>query len=137
VKGGIPMEAYFEKTKLVEYFSSRKQTNSLGTGKRYQKCFDKRLYLVEFLLIPRLGAHYNNMKTWPLGLHGQIDWRQACAQWNKAHPYDQMRPADLKSRYYHAIAEEGIQQEFLARRYKENETKRLRRAIFRRVYGGT
>lgn len=99
---------------LLNYFSSRKKTEDSGSGKRYQRCFEKRLHIVSFIIGHRNPIIFEWREAFAFE---RFDWKQVCAKWNEAHPYDRMSPELLKARYYRAIAEEDIQQEYLRRRY--------------------
>ena len=48
------IKEFFGKFELLEYFSSRKKPKDSASGKRYHRCFEKRLYLVEFVMGRRL-----------------------------------------------------------------------------------
>ena len=103
-----------ELANLQKYFSSRKKSKDSASRKRYQRCFEKRLYIVSFII----GHRNPIIFEWPEAFAlERFDWKQVCAKWNEAHPYDRMSPELLKVRYYRAIAEEDIQQEYLRRRY--------------------
>tara|TARA_Y100000310_G_scaffold317685_1_gene370817 strand:+ start:567 stop:1262 length:696 start_codon:yes stop_codon:yes gene_type:complete len=105
---------------LLGYFSSRKKPNRSASGKRSQRCFEKRLYLVKFVMDRRLAIA--NWKRKSFALRKRISWKQVCAEWNKAHPHDPMTPAVLKVGYYRAIAEEGIQRAYFASKNYEYDT---------------
>lgn len=113
------IKEFFDKFELLEYFSSRKNPKDSASGKRYHRCFEKRLHLVEFVMERRLTIA--NWKRKSFALRKRINWKQICAEWNEAHPYDQMKPQLLKVRYYRAIAEGNIQREYFARKdYEEH-----------------
>ena len=84
----------------VDYFSHRQKPKVEGRG-RYQRSFEKRLYLVRFVLATRSYSHK------------RIDWEQVCTQWNKAHPNDLYTKEVLKVNYYRALAIEDIQRIYL------------------------
>jgi hypothetical protein len=102
------------------YFSNRKKTE-VAVTKRYQRCFGKRLYLVEFVMKRHLTianqGHKSVVANYGQRLRKRIDWKQMCVEWNEAHPNDHMSPEVLKVRYYRAIAEEDIKREYLNRRF--------------------
>ena len=100
------------------YFSSRKKPKDSASGKRYQRCFEKRLYVVEFVMGRRLTIA--NWKRKSFALRKRINWKQICAEWNEAHPHDRMSPAVLKVKYYRAIAEKDIQQGYFDRKWDES-----------------
>ncbi len=102
---------------LSEYFSDRKGPKEAVIGKRYQKCFEKSLYLVEFVMDRRpLRKHALTFLDALKG--GRINWKRVRAEWNEANPHDPMSPGVLKVRYYRAIAAEDIQREYYRRRYQ-------------------
>lgn len=97
---------------LLGYFSSRKKPEKPAFRKRYDLCFENRLYLVGFVLARR--PYEENSRI----LRKRIDWRQVCAEWKEANPHDPVSLEVLKVRYYRAIGEEDIQQEYYRRRYR-------------------
>lgn len=100
----------FKEFEVMEYFSSRKKIRSSVSKKRYKRCFEKRLYLVEFIMRRRLTI--DNWERRSFALRRRINWKQMCGEWNEVHPNDHMSPAGFKVRYYRAIAEEDIQREY-------------------------
>ncbi|GAH81764.1 unnamed protein product, partial [marine sediment metagenome] len=103
---------YLETT---NYFSHRKKPTGSNPKKRYQRCFKKRLYLVEFIMRRYLTIANWNRKS--IYSRKRINWKQMCLEWNEAHPNDHMSPEVLKVRYYRAIAEEAIQREYIERSF--------------------
>ena len=106
--------------RLTEYFSSRKKPKGSTLKKRYQRCFEKRLYLVEFVM----GRHLFEVDQIiakrgreSIDWRKRIDWKQMSVEWNEAHPNDHMSLEVLKVRYYRAIAEADIQQEYIERSF--------------------
>lgn len=80
------------------------QLNSTAKGepkRRYQKCFERRFYLVDFVV------------TWGqnMGTH-RIDWKRTVTEWNKAHPSDTMSLPVLKAEYYRALRERPLLQQY-------------------------
>ena len=109
----------FEMFELLDYFANRKKAKGSASGKRYQRCFEKRLYLVEFVMDRRLTIANWNRRSF--ALRKRINWRELCEEWNKSHPNDPMSPEVLKVRYYRAIAEEDVKREYFARKdYEES-----------------
>lgn len=108
------IDEFFEKFELLQYFSSRK-TKVSSSKKRYQRSFEKRLHLVRFIMGSELPIIWEEREAF--ALLKRFDWKQVCAKWNEAHPYDLMSSEVLKNRYYRAIAEEDIQKEYIKRRY--------------------
>jgi len=107
--------------RAANYFSNRKKSKGSTPKKRYQRCFEKRLYLVEFIM-KRLSAitkrgHKSILDVYIQRLHKRIGWKQMCLEWNEKHPNDCMSPEVLKVRYYRAIAEEDVKREYLTRRF--------------------
>ena len=109
------IEEFFNKAELLKYFSSRKKSKGSTPKKRYQRCFEKRLYLVEFVMGRRLPIASWLSKSF--ALRKRFNWKQICAEWNEAHPNDHMSLEALKVRFYHAITEEDIQQEYIKRSF--------------------
>jgi hypothetical protein len=64
--------------------------------KRYRKCFERRFYLVNFVL----DKHYKRGT--------RIDWKCMVAEWNKAHPSDTMALPTLRVEYQRAIKEGAL-----------------------------
>ena len=117
---------FFDKFERLEYLSSRKPKHS-ASSKRYHRCFEKRLYLVEFVMDRRLTIA--NWKRKSFALRKRINWKRVCAEWNKAHPHDPMSPATLKVRYYRAIAEEDIQRELDKKRPLQKGAHKLKLTV--------
>lgn len=111
--------------KLGKYFASRKRvkrSTSKGSRGPYGRPFEKRLYLVEFVVDGHLTIA--NRKGRSFALRKRINWKRVCAEWNEAHSHDPpMRPDELRMRYYNYIAHENIQREYFAR--KDAEAARL------------
>jgi len=63
-------------------------------GKRYNKCFDRRSYLVRFVIGEKGGVNQ------------RAKWKQIASNWNKANPSDQQTPLVLKAEYYRAVKED-------------------------------
>lgn len=100
--------------------NKRQSANEPGeaTGrKRYQRSFEKRLHLVEFVAEHELTVKSLLEETF--AHHTRFNWKQICTDWNEAHPYDPMTPAVLKATYYRAIAQLDIQREYFDGRYNE------------------
>ncbi|MFC1955023.1 hypothetical protein ACFLWZ_00535 [Chloroflexota bacterium] len=91
------LESFLEGIEAVNYFSNRKKPEVTAT-KHYQRCFEKRLYLVRFVLAAK-----------SLTPGKRIDWEQICSYWNEMHPNDPFTKGVLKVRYYRALAEEDIE----------------------------
>ena len=105
----------FELLETRNYFSNRRKPRGSATGKRYQRPFEKRLYLVRFVM-----ERYLTKASWghrSVYSRRRIDWRQMATEWNEAHPSDHMSKEVLKVRYYRAIAEEDIQREYIKGRF--------------------
>lgn len=111
---------FFEHVALIEYFSSRKKPKGSTPKKRYQRCFENRLYLVEFVMRRHLfevDQTIANQGRESIDWRKRIDWKQMFVEWNEAHPNDHISPEVLKVRYYRAIAEEDIQREYIKGRF--------------------
>ena len=105
---------------LIQYFSSRKKPKNPIPKKRYQRCFEKRLYLVEFVMwrhLIEVDQMIANRGRESINWRKRINWKQMCVEWNEAHPNDHMSLEVLKVRYYRAIAEAAIQQEYIERSF--------------------
>jgi len=103
----------FKYIEITSYFSGRSKPIGPNPKKRYQRCFEKRLYLVEFIMERYLSKANRERKS--ILLRKRIKWKQMCIEWNKAYPNDHMSPEVMKVKYYRAITEEDIQQEYLKR----------------------
>lgn len=86
---------------VEKYFSGRSKPKVMST-KRYQRSFEKRVYLVKFVLATQ--------RFFP---RKRIDWERVCSEWNMAHPNDLFTKEVIKVRYYRAIAEKDIKQIYL------------------------
>jgi len=82
------------------------------TKKKYRKCFERRLHLVEFVAGSVLTTV--NLVFQIFTPHRRIKWQLVCDKWNKEHPYDLMTPAVLKAEYYRAIREKDIHREYFS-----------------------
>ena len=111
---------------LKRLLGSRTASKPASTGKKYQRCFEKRLHLVDFVVGRRLTE--GNLVSRSLALHRRFKWRQICGQWNESHPYDQMTPDVLKATFYRAVRDHDLQEEFLARRERAYQA-RFREAL--------
>ena len=107
---------FFDRVKALDYLPSRKKPKH-PAQKRYQRSFNKRLYLVDFIIGQQLTIR--NLRRKSFALHRRINWKQACKAWNEAHPHDPVTPEVLKATYYRAIVEEDIQREYFDRKYSE------------------
>jgi len=112
-----PAEEFFERLDLLEYFSSRKKPKGSTPKKRYQRCFEKELYIVSFVIL-KLKPYILDVKETFIS-RPRADWKQLRDEWNKAHPFDRMSPEVLKVRYFRAIAKPDIQDAYIKSRFKE------------------
>lgn len=115
------VEQYIEVGLLLSFPTSRKPPRGSPPKKRYQRCFEKRLHVVEFVLFRRLSfgclmPFLADGSIIPLKPLKHFDWKWEAARWNEAHPHDHLTPDSLKVKFYRAVAEEDIQREYLERR---------------------
>lgn len=106
--------------RTVNYFAKRKEVKESESGKHYGRCFEKRLYLVEFVMKRFLmdgEGGQSVLTSYQRRTSKRIDWKRTCLEWNDAHPSDPMSPEVLKVRYYRAIAQVYVQREYLNRRF--------------------
>ena len=64
--------------------------------KRYRKCFERRFYLVNFVM------------DRPYKRGTRIDWKRMVTEWNKSHPSDPMSLSALRVEYQRAIKEDTL-----------------------------
>lgn len=64
--------------------------------KRYRKCFERRFYLVNFVI------------DRPYKRGTRIDWKRMVTEWNKSHPSDPMPLSTLRVEYQRAIKEDTL-----------------------------
>jgi len=64
--------------------------------KRYRKCFERRFYLVNFVI------------DRPYKRGTRIDWKRMVTEWNKSHPSDPMPLSTLRVEYQRAIKEDAL-----------------------------
>jgi len=64
--------------------------------KRYRKCFERRFYLVNFVI------------DRPYKRGTRIDWKRMITEWNKSHPSDPMPLSSLRVEYQRAIKEDAL-----------------------------
>lgn len=113
--GGI--EDFFKKIVALQYLPSSRKPKAPVPQKRYQRSFNKRLHLVDFIIGRQLTIRNHRQRSFTH--QRRINWKQTCEDWNEAHPYDLMTPEVLKATYYRAVAEEDIQREYFDRKYRE------------------
>jgi len=115
------------------YFASRPSVEKQAPTKRYQRCFEKRLHLVDFVLKRTLNLRsrkddtipawyhekfFPNVKGYVKGPTKRINWSVLASEWNEAHAHDLMQADTLKRDYYRAVCEADIQREYLHRQYE-------------------
>jgi len=98
-------------------FLSETKSRDRTRKKRYWKCFERRLHIVDFVMGNDLTL--NNLVNRSFAPRKRIMWKLICDKWNKAHPYDLIKLEVLKVQFYRAIAEEDIQREYFVRKEKE------------------
>ena len=87
--------------------------------KRYRKCFERRFYLVNFVI------------DRPYKRGTRIDWKRMVTEWNKSHPSDPMPLSTLRVEYQRAIKEDTLMlqvhiirgNQFLTSQWQPLETK--------------
>ena len=104
--------------------SSSKGSAVDSSKRRYHKCFERRVYLAEFVL----GAIYTPHELFiPLLENAslskrRVDWKKMVIEWNESNPSDQMSLSVLKVEFYRAIKEDAVMREILAREWRETES---------------
>lgn len=93
------------------YFNSHR-SNTSHPKKRYQRCFQKQLYVVDFVMSQRFPVVNGQVRP----PSKRINWKQTCEAWNRAHPNDPMSLDVLKVKFYRALASEDVKQEHFRRR---------------------
>lgn len=83
----------------------------------YRKPFEKRIYLVEFVVEKVLTFH--NLINRSFTPHKRIGWKKLTEVWNKKHPYNIITPEWLRTEFYRIIRDASMQHEFFDRRDKE------------------
>ena len=73
--------------------------------KIYRKCYERRFYLVDFVVNNGLNVKNN-----------RIDWKRTVEAWNESHPSDMMSLPVLKAEYYHARREEPLMLQYFITR---------------------
>ena len=106
-------KALRKREKAAGYFPPCPKPSS--TRKRYQRCFEKRFHLVDFVIDQTMPLREQG----PFTHNKRFNWKWLCSEWNAAHPYDPMNKEALKVAYYRAVAEEDIQREYLDRLERE------------------
>jgi len=71
-------------------------TDSTKPTNRYRKCFERRFYLVNFVI------------DRPYKRGTRIDWKRMVTEWNKSHPSDPMSLSALRVEYQRAIKEDSL-----------------------------
>jgi len=106
------LEEFCKKAALISYVTSRKTTEKSVNTKRYHRCFEKRLHVVEFVIESQWRAPKTNHKLSAGPRRKRFDWRSICAEWNKVYPHDPMSSAVIKAKFYRAIAEKDLTEEY-------------------------
>ncbi len=117
---GLIGEFFEHHAALMKAPSFRKEPKGSTPTKRYQRPFEKRLYLVEFVMSCHLftvDQIVANRGRESINWRKRIDWKQISIEWNEAHPNDNMSLEVLKLNYYRAIAEEDIQRQYIERSF--------------------
>ncbi|MDD5591382.1 MAG: hypothetical protein PHY18_05610 [Dehalococcoidales bacterium] len=98
--------------KLKEADTGMKQTKAPRTSKRKMRprSPNKRLYLIGFV-ISNTKAIGQDTKPAKWYILGRINWKGLSQNWNKAHAFDPVTAASLKSRFHHAIVDPDVQKE--------------------------
>lgn len=78
--------------------------------KRYRKCFERRFYLVNFVI------------DRPYKRGTRIDWKRMVTEWNKSHPSDPMHLSTLRVEYQRAIKEDSLMLQVYVIRNKQKLT---------------
>jgi len=133
---------YFEegaKTFLPAIVRNYKFTAPLPKESRrtYQKCYERRLHLVSFVIDRVKISMYN---LWFHNLHGKkrIPWQSLSAEWNRAFPFNRFTADSLRREYYRAIKEDQMTGDFCERCVKElRETERQNREYLINQFEGT
>lgn len=86
--------------------TASKNNESAQTKKTYRKCFERRFYLVNYVL----DSSYKR--------GSRIDWKCTAVEWNKAHPSDQMTAGTLRVEYKRAKKEVALMSQVHIIRYK-------------------
>ena len=88
--------SYVEVLKIAKNSDNAKSSNSSNRKinqpqKRYRKCFERRFYLVNFVL----DSSYKRGT--------RVDWKRTTGAWNKVHLSDQMNASTLRVEYQRSI----------------------------------
>jgi len=78
-----------------------------GQTRIYEKPFKRRLRILDF--VAQRAVPFAYLLQRELSSAGRrIDWKSLCAEWNKAHPNDEMTPEQLRVMYERARREEYL-----------------------------
>ena len=101
---------------MPKKYDQATKTEPKISGKRtYQKPFEKRLYLVDFIF-PLTKVNLRERSFYP---HKRIDWIQKCKEWNEKHPYDRRTNKTLRQEFYRVIRDDDLRQEYFRRKEEE------------------
>jgi hypothetical protein len=96
---------------LLKASPTKKLGKASQTSKIYRKPFERRLYLLKFVL----GFVWQNKRVCKGYKHKtRQDWEQITTDWNKANPSDTMSLDVLRAAYYRAYSDRLVLAQFLA-----------------------
>jgi len=114
--------AYATTQKLVEEegcFPSPKKKIKNEKRQRYQRSFQKRLHLVQFVIHEQLNV--KPRRKYLFHHQSPIPWEKICEAWNRDHEYDQMTKEVLKASYYRAKQDRDLYEEYFKIKNREAE----------------
>jgi hypothetical protein len=108
------MKGYLEQYEDIArfYCEAFREGQAKGDGKHiatgtergpYQKSFERRLRLVEFVT-----------DSWARGNGNRFDWKRIASEWNESFPIEQINPEVLRVEYSRAIHENDLMSHLLA-----------------------
>ncbi|MGD0110761.1 MAG: hypothetical protein ABSD48_02745 [Armatimonadota bacterium] len=89
-----------------------------GRTRRYQKPFERRLRIVDFVAQRQVPFAYLVQREFDTAGR-RVDWKRMSDEWNKTHPDDKMDAEPLRVMYERAKREEYLRQMYFDRKFRD------------------
>jgi len=94
------------------------QVRLRGRSRRYQKPFERRLRIVDFVA-QRVVPFVHRLERRLHPGEWRADWQRLCAEWNQAHPDDAMTAQQLRVMYERSRREEYLRETYFDRKFRD------------------
>ncbi len=94
------IDRYMKAIRLFRLSAKAKLPSEIDYRGPYQKCFERRLYMLSFIVKAKGG------------LEARADWPRIADAWNAANPSDVIGPITLKREYYAAKNDKHVMHSF-------------------------